>query len=243
MKKFPAIILIICILCTLLPSAAAGPAADKYGNCVSEEYMPGYERCVQIYETLSEYFSNPVAVCSIMGNMARESRMCPWRYEGDDSESYAVSKAFAEVVNSDLKAPTRETRYYFSKFAVNLDNRTGFGLCQWTALGRKELLYDMAVETGLDIDDVTLQCQFLIWEMQVRYTELTEMMEEQTDSLLCLQYFMNGYEKAYSNMADLYRRHEAAEEFLCLFAPEYASLEKYKELSADELLEILDIVE
>lgn len=222
------------------PSAEPTPEPAPEPTVAPEILSEEEARATQIWNLLSEHFDNPYAIAGIMGNMSRESRLCPWRYEGDNSENFIRSSNMADIVNIDLSFPTRESRYYFTYFGLSYDGRTGFGLCQWTALGYKVQLYDMAVETGRNIDDVELQIDFLMMTLNRDHPELIDILENDDGSLIAVQHYLSVYEKGVSGDADLFRRHEAAEEILALFAPEYAD-ERFTSLSKEEIYKNLDI--
>ena len=201
----------------------------------TEEYL----RAKLIYDTLYETIGNPIGVAAIMGNMSHESRLCPWRYETDTTPNFTQSRALTDQMNSTMDFPTRETRYIFAHRGIYSNDMVGFGLCQWTALGRKELLYDFAVETGRLLDDPEMQCDFLMQELTNRYPELLELLHGADTTWEAVLWFREIYERADVGAMSTNKRIEAAEQCLVLFAPEYAQ-EPYLSMSEEELLEKLE---
>ena len=229
------------------PAATEEPAAEpepseepEASPIVSEEMeIEEYRRARLIYETLYQHIPNPVGVAAIMGNMSHESRLCPWRYETDTTPGFQQSRELADKMNLTMDFPTRETRYMFAHYGVYANDMVGFGLCQWTALGRKELLYDFAVEQGKLLDDPVMQCEFLMWEMENSYPELLELLKGAETAWEAVLWFREIYEKADVGAMSTNKRIEAAEQCLVLFAPEHAK-EPYLSMSTEELLERLE---
>ena len=201
----------------------------------------GKDRAKIIWDRLSLYFENPLTVAAIMGNMLRESRLCPWRYEGDRSEDYIKSKAVVAVINEELLLPTYEGRSWFSHTVPSDCTGEGFGLCQWTALGYKQLMFDYAAKTNRTIDDTEMQCDFLITTLNNKQS-MVEKMEKSTKLVESVKYFINEYEKGITHEGDLYIREQGANCFLALYAPEYAK-EEYLEMTEEEIYDILQLID
>ena len=178
--------------------AAVSPAAEETAEPalpVEPEADTHYEQL--IYETLMEGLDgNAYGACAIMGNMHRESRMCPYRYETDGTDGYIYSKDLVGVINKGLENPTDIKRFYFSHYAVNASDSVGFGLCQWTDFGRKNRLYDFAVDQGTRIDDPVMQARFVLYELENFYPEIYEVLRTSNDMEYCCRYFAGSYEKA-----------------------------------------------
>lgn len=162
-----------------------------------------------IYEILSDGIDNPYIVCALMGNMFRESKMQPWIWQGEWTHG-EESRKFNEKVNKDLQNPTDETKEYFSRWSPFVGHY-GFGLCQWTAIGRKEQLYDLVVQTNRDIDDVSLQADFVVWEWNNVYDELREEIEDSQDLWKCTMRIASSYERCAVNEISYEVRLQAAE--------------------------------
>lgn len=162
-----------------------------------------------IYETLSDGIDNPYIVCAIMGNMFKESKMQPHIWQGDWTHG-EESKKFNEVINKDISSPSIETKEYFSHWSPFVGHY-GFGLCQWTDIGRKEQLYDLAVSTNRRIDDVSLQADFVVWEWENSYQKLREDLEGVEDLWKATLFIASSYERCSVNEISYEVRLKAAE--------------------------------
>lgn len=204
--------------------SSASTATPTVEPSIAPEEPRSYER--KIYDTLMEGLDgNAYAACAIMGNMHRESRMCPFRYETDGTDGYTQSKEFVKVINKGLENPTDITRFYFSHYAVQFSDTVGFGLCQWTDFGRKNRLYDFAVQDGSYIDDALMQCRFVLYELENYYPEIYESLLNTDDMEHATRYFAGSYEKAldyFSGVGQGYR-YNAACYYYEMFNPEKAA--------------------
>ena len=201
----------------------------------------GRDRAEIIWNRLSLYFDNPIATAAIMGNMSRESRLCPWRYEGDRSEDYYRSKEIVDICNEELKYPTREAQYWFMHIVPRDCTGEGFGLCQWTALGYKNMMFEYAAQTNRRIDDTEMQVDFM---MQTLWNkgDLIHKMEHSSDLQMNILYFINEYEKGITYEGDLYRRELTAQCFLALYAPAFAT-DEYLAMTKDEIYDLLELID
>ena len=179
-----------------------------------------------IYNTLLEGFGNRFAACAVIGNMRRESRLCPYRYEMDGTDYFTKSKAFIDNINADLTNPSDISRFYFTNYAPEYTDRTGFGLCQWTDISRKGRLYDYAVATGCLLDDPVMQCNFIIYEMSTFYPDLFETFQTSEDLDLLVNYFFSIYEKGLATEDNMYWRVNAARYYFQKFYPDEAKANK-----------------
>lgn len=162
-----------------------------------------------IYEILSDGIENPYVVCAIMGNMFRESKMQSNLWEGDWTGGKESDK-FNEKVNLELSDPDEETKYYFTHWSPYAGHY-GFGLCQWTAIERKEQLYDLAVETHRNIDDAALQADFVVWEWENSYEELREELADVEDLWKTTMRIASSYERCAVSEVSYEVRLQAAE--------------------------------
>ena len=210
LRKITGAALAFFLLAGAVPCCAhASTIAEDAANLLIKYPEEPGEIADEVYSRLMEFYDNPLIVCAFMGNMYRESDMTPWRWEGDDSDDGSYSAKLNETIMPDLGCPDDMTRYYFTHFSY-MTGLYGFGLCQWTDIGRKLLMYDMAVETGRRLDDVSLQCDFLIWEMQNHYPELDEELREIEELDVLCNRIASTYERCHPGQMSITVRYAYA---------------------------------
>lgn len=203
MKKILSMLIMISIFVCLAQPAFAETLFDTANSLTIDFPEEPGENADLAHEKLMNEFDNELLVCALMGNFAKESRMDPRRWEGDDDDDCAKSAAINKLFNEDIKFPTRESRYYFSTYALLLGH-DGFGLAQWTAIGRKIQLYDFAVSQGKDITDLEMQLDFVIWEMLNNYSDILDEIEGENRLDLITVKVASRYERTHAgdlNMA------------------------------------------
>ncbi len=201
MKRFVTWTLIVILLLSLSSFAVAETLEQMAGNLLIEYPEEPGAVADEVHERLMAAFDdNELLVCGIMGNMHKESVMTPGRWEGDDTDDGEKSEAFSKEMHfyDDQAFPTRESRYAFA-YSGLFPGHYGYGLIQWTALGRKEWLYDMAIDTDRRLDDVSLQCDFLIWEAETNYSEVFQELKAEPSLGVIVNRIASEYEKSNPN--------------------------------------------
>lgn len=205
MKRLISVLLSAVLMFMLVPSASAISSLDKMSQYIKD--LTDEEPCEVaniVHDRLMEEFDNEMIVAAFLGNMEKESQMIPGMYEGDWSDDAKYSYEYADKIGiyDSLAYPTLETRYIFSHNGFKAGHY-GYGLCQWTDTGRKQMLYDMAVEENLRLDDPNLQCDFIIWEMTTVYTDLYDDLKD-CDSLETITMRVaSTYERCNAYMASI----------------------------------------
>ena len=93
------------------------------------------------------------AVCGILANMEAESA-----FKSNNLQNTYESKL--EMTDEEYTKAVDSGEY--TEFA---SDSAGYGLCQWTSSGRKQGLLDMSQETERSIGDMTLQADYLEYEL------------------------------------------------------------------------------
>lgn len=75
------------------------------------------------------------------------------------------------------------------------DGYVGYGLAQWTWWSRKAVLWDMAHEAGVSIDDVGIQLKVLDYELCNGYKACRDAMQATSDLTVATTAFLKQYEK------------------------------------------------
>lgn len=79
---------------------------------------------------------------------------------------------------------------------ITVDNRTGYGIAQWTSSGRQQGLVTLARSRGMLIEgDIALQLDYLMQELTVSYSSVYEAMKLAPDLRTASDIFMTKFER------------------------------------------------
>ena len=113
-----------------------------------------------IYNILLRGLGNVYAVCGIMGNLQAESALHSNNLQNSGNrvldmtdDEYTIA-----VDNGDYTNFVRDSH--------------GYGLAQWTFWSRKDMLLDYAHQHNVSISDETMQCNFILHELETNYKGL-----------------------------------------------------------------------
>lgn len=122
----------------------------------------------EVYEELKLCFKNPCAVFGILGNIQAESGCRPNNLQNSfESKLDYTDESYTEALDSG--------NYTVEQF---MNDKAGYGLCQWTFWSRKKALYEYWEREGFkemkfSIGSVEPQIGFLYFEMSnVLYNKL-----------------------------------------------------------------------
>lgn len=106
---------------------------------------------------------NKAAACGVMTNIYAESGMIPNNLENTYNTRYGLSDAeYTKRVDAGkgaYKSGSGESRNFKTDYC-------GYGLCQWTSLGRRTNLLNLALKKNVSIADINMQLEFLNTELQ-----------------------------------------------------------------------------
>ena len=140
-----------------------------------------------IFDRLLEKQYSNAAICGILANMEKESGI----RTNNLQDAYEKSLGY-----TDESYTTAVDNKSYSKESFTSDE-AGYGLCQWTSPGRKQLLYANTVEKGLSISDITGQMSTLISELTSKST-LSDSLKAQPNTIdgarECAYIFCKQYE-------------------------------------------------
>ena len=157
----------------------------------------------KIWVTLRTAGYSEEVVSAILGNIYEESRFQTNKIEdkyaiGSYSSLGHTSKSYTEAVNKGT----------YTKEQFISDN-VGYGLLQWTLEGDKKNLYEIAVNSGKNIDDIEVQLQYLLIQLEALGSDWKNISDlDVATEQLCKELFDYG---ASSNKIAL--RVEAAQKF------------------------------
>lgn len=79
---------------------------------------------------------------------------------------------------------------------ITVNDRTGYGIAQWTSAGRQQGLVDFARARGLQIEgDLPLQLDYLMKELTENYTDVYNGLKSATDLAAASSVFMTKFER------------------------------------------------
>ena len=138
----------------LLGFPAAGNAAKKKAPEPTNEEI--------IWNYLAERIGNPYGVAGLMGNLYAESVFRSDNLQDSYEKKLKMTDAeYTEAVDSGT----------YDNF---VRDAAGYGLAQWTFWSRKEALLNFAREKGASIGDLTMQLDYLWYELSVKYPPLAK---------------------------------------------------------------------
>lgn len=119
------------------------------------------ENTARIYLYLTKYMGlNTAAACGVMTNINAESAMSPINLQDCYNSSIGLSdSAYTSRVDS-------------GKYSRFTSDHGGYGLCQWTAPGRKSNLLNFAKSKNKSIGDLWMQMQFFSRELKNNYSSV-----------------------------------------------------------------------
>ncbi|MCF0136725.1 MAG: hypothetical protein HUJ69_09965 [Lachnospiraceae bacterium] len=143
-----------------------------------------FEEGQPIYDYLISRGFSPEGAAGIMGNMYAESYLIPQNLENSyEAATGYTDESYTKAIN--------EKRLSVDVFS---HDGAGYGLCQWTSVGRKAALYQAAKEQGKPIDDLYFQLDFLYNELFYNYPDLFAVLKSTTDAREAARVFLYTYE-------------------------------------------------
>lgn len=194
---------------------------------VSEEFVKKF----------TEFFRakgiNDNGICGMLGNIYAES--------GCQSNNLQNSyNKMLGMTDEEFTKAVDEGRFDFTDSSL----RFGYGLCQWTSIGRRRGLYDTVKSMNVSIADLTAQMTWLYTELSNSYkTVLAELKNPNNTIRSCAEVFVVKFEVPASVIAGgiskestIKARTEYAEEFKEKFFKEDKGMKKILCISAGHYL-------
>lgn len=119
----------------------------------------------QIFDYLKQRGMTDAGASGMIGNMIAESGLSPINLENSKEGRYNDA-TYTQAVNNGS--------YSRDQFC---NDRSGYGLCQWTSAGRKAGLYDLAKQRGVSIGDAKTQLDHLINELNSSYSSVMKVLK------------------------------------------------------------------
>ena len=201
-KKFLKITLIAIFLLNLLMILLKTDTSYAASNTVQ-----GRNTAETIYRTLTQIYGyTDIATAAIMGNLQYESGLrsnnAENLYVGNNtSGTEDKDVAYTNMMNNNRAAfCDKDVAWSGATNGSSLSGRqrdgyVGYGLAQWTWWSRKAVLWDMAHEAGVSIDDVGIQLKVLDYELSDGYKSCKNIMQSTNDLTVATTAFLKQYEK------------------------------------------------
>lgn len=110
-----------------------------------------------IWDYLYKNIGNEYGVAGLMGNLRAESAL----QSNNVQNSYERKLGFTDEVYTSAVDGGKYRNFVYDS--------AGYGLAQWTSSGRKKALLDYANNTNRSIGDLTMQLEFLMYELNTSY--------------------------------------------------------------------------
>ena len=146
-------------------------AVSKVLHILGEEsYAANTTNTDKVYNYLTKTMGlNMAAACGVMTNINAESGMSPINLENTYNTKFGLTdEEYTKRVNNGKGA-------YKTKSGASRNFKTdycGYGLCQWTSLGRRKNLLNKALDKGVSIGDANMQMEFLNDELKNSYSSV-----------------------------------------------------------------------
>lgn len=153
----------------------------------------------KVYTYLTETLGlNMAAACGIMTNLYAESGMQPNNLENTYNVLYGLSDAeYTKRVNKGRKNKGKYTSG-FGKTRYFTRDYCGYGICQWTSLGRRTGLLKAAVKKDVSIANLKMQLAFMKGELKKSYPQVwatvTHVPNDAQGAYLAAAHFCASYE-------------------------------------------------
>lgn len=124
---------------------------------------------IKVYQYLVSKGYSPVGASAIIGNLIAESNCDPHNVE---DRCYFSDDEYTNRVDAGT----------YSEY-IFVNDSFGYGLAQWTFFTRKRKLYDLCKSKGVSISDLDTQCEFLVFELQHNYLNLSNALKNPAGNL------------------------------------------------------------
>ncbi|MBQ9015433.1 MAG: hypothetical protein IJ109_04870 [Firmicutes bacterium] len=148
------------------------PVLDLLSLCTESSYAAS-SNADRIYAYLTGTMGlNMAAAAGVMTNLYAESGMQPNNLENAYNAAYGLSDSeYTSRVNKGIRSNGKYTSGY-GKTRYFTTDYCGYGICQWTSLGRRSALLKLAVKKDVSIADLNMQLEFLKQELQGSYPQV-----------------------------------------------------------------------
>lgn len=127
---------------------------------------------------------NDNGICGLLGNIYAESKLYPNNLQNNGNRALGMTdEEYTKAVDNGT----------YTQF---VDNKYGYGLCQWTSKGRKAGLYNLAKSEGVSIGNAKMQFEWLYTELSRSYKSvLNELCSKDNSVSSCARIVMLKFER------------------------------------------------
>ncbi len=184
MKKIISLCVVVLMLAAVqIPVSVGGSDGSAFSMLVEKVYAATEKDEKKVYNYLTKSMDlNMAAACGVMTNLEAESGMRSNNLENIYNIAYGLSdEEYTKRVNKGKKNKGKyksgfgKTRYFTKDYS-------GYGLCQWTSLGRRQKLLNMAVKKDVSIANVNMQLEFMKGELKKSYPQVWATLENVPDN-------------------------------------------------------------
>lgn len=138
-----------------------------------------------IWNHLMSWILNPFGVAGMMGNIRAESALKPTNLQDKFNTTL-------KMTDDEYTKAVDNGSYSSTQF---INDKAGYGLCQWTFWSRKKALLEHSKATGKSIGDLWMQLEFLKIEMTLNYPDLLETLKHADSVRDASNAVLFGFEK------------------------------------------------
>ena len=139
----------------------------------------------EIYDWLKSCGLTDAGVSGLLGNIKAESGIKSNNLQNSYNTKFGLTdEQYTERVNN---------KSYNKEQFVN--DKAGYGLCQWTFWSRKRGLYEFAESLNCNIDDTEMQLKYLIKELTTGYKNVYEVLKTSNNIKECSDIVLTQFEK------------------------------------------------
>lgn len=162
----------------------------------------------KIWNFLISKIGNAYGVAGLMGNLSAESGLNPKNLENlcerklkDAKKPYCTDETYTAAVDSGQIGR--------AEFLNPLPGKQyGYGLAQWTSVGRKAGLYDLVKSKGVSIGDLETQLEYLDKELRGAYNSVLKVLKTATSVRIASDVVLKKFESP-ADQSDAVQRKRA----------------------------------
>ena len=139
----------------------------------------------EIYDWLKNCGLTDAGVSGLLGNIKAESGIRSNNLQnGFETKLGLTDKQYTDMVNNGT--------YNKTQF---VNDKIGYGLCQWTYWSRKLGLYEFAESINHKIDSTEMQLKYLMQELNTRYKSVLQVLKTNNNLRTCSDTVLTQFEK------------------------------------------------
>lgn len=157
----------------------------------------------EIYDWLKNCGLTDAGVSGLLGNIKAESGIRSNNIQNSyETKLNLTDKQYTDMVNNGTYSKTQF-----------VNDKIGYGLCQWTFWSRKLGLYEFAESINHKIDSTEMQLKYLLQELTTRYKSVLQVLKTNNNLRTCSDTVLTQFEKPQDqSMEVMNKRYEYSKE-------------------------------